>query len=246
VIAALFGGALLFLDKRPLLAGALIGVLALKPQYGVLIPLVLAASGRWKVFAAAALVVAIEAVAATLAFGPDIWSAFFLNAEAARISVLENGAIGWEKMQSLFSFSRALGAPVEVAYAAQGALTLSLASALVALWRSVAAFALKACALILAAFLATPYAVDYDLVMLAPAAAFFAAHAMKEGFRPYEKLALALLWIAPLIGRPVGEALLLPVGFLSALLLFGLVIARAAPTLRRAGFSPPSRVQSAG
>ncbi len=47
-------GALLQLDKRPVLAGILFGLLAYKPQFGLLIPFVLAASGRWRTFAAAA------------------------------------------------------------------------------------------------------------------------------------------------------------------------------------------------
>src|SRR5476651_1874015 len=57
--AALIGAALTQLDRRPIIAGILIGCLAYKPQFGLLIPLVLAASGRWRVFAAAAATVAL-------------------------------------------------------------------------------------------------------------------------------------------------------------------------------------------
>jgi len=52
--ASLLGGALLLLDRRPLVAGLLIGLLAYKPQFGVMIPLVLVATARWQVIAAAA------------------------------------------------------------------------------------------------------------------------------------------------------------------------------------------------
>ena len=45
--AALLGGALHLLDRRPWLAGVLIGCLAYKPQFGVLIPVALLAGGRW-------------------------------------------------------------------------------------------------------------------------------------------------------------------------------------------------------
>lgn len=45
--AALLGGSLLLLDKRPIVAGVLIGLLSYKPQFGLLIPLVLVATGRW-------------------------------------------------------------------------------------------------------------------------------------------------------------------------------------------------------
>ena len=41
--AALLGGALHWLDRRPWLAGVLIGCLAYKPQFGVLIPVALLA-----------------------------------------------------------------------------------------------------------------------------------------------------------------------------------------------------------
>ena len=46
--AALVGGALLLLDKRPWLAGALIGLLVIKPHLAVLFPIALIASGRWR------------------------------------------------------------------------------------------------------------------------------------------------------------------------------------------------------
>ena len=46
--AALLGGALVVLDRRPILAGILIGLLVYKPQYGLMIPIVLAVSGRWR------------------------------------------------------------------------------------------------------------------------------------------------------------------------------------------------------
>src|SRR5688572_3518967 len=52
--AALIGGALVLLDRKPVIAGILFGLLSYKPQFGVLIPLVLIATGRWRSFAAAA------------------------------------------------------------------------------------------------------------------------------------------------------------------------------------------------
>lgn len=43
VTAALLGGALLFMERRPLLAGRLVGVLSFKPHLGILFPIVLIA-----------------------------------------------------------------------------------------------------------------------------------------------------------------------------------------------------------
>ena len=77
-------------------------MLAYKPQFGLLIPLVLIASGRWRVFAAAAAAVALLTLAVTLAFGIDVWTAFFASTKFTRTVVLEQGGTGWFKIQSVF------------------------------------------------------------------------------------------------------------------------------------------------
>jgi hypothetical protein len=225
--AALMGAALLVLDRRPLLAGILFGLLAYKPQFGLLIPLVLLATGRWKTFAAAAATVALLALATTLAFGPQVWAAFIASTGFTRTVVLEAGDTGWHKIQSVFSWTRMWGGSVPLAYAMQAAVTLMLAAAVVVLWRGAASFRLKAAGLIIAAILATPYSLDYDLMVLAPAIAFFAAEGLAHGFRPWEKTALAALWLVPLIARTFAETTFIPLGAPMMILVFMLIMCRA-------------------
>jgi hypothetical protein len=67
------------LDKKPLVAGILIGTLTLKPQLGLLLPVVLVASGRWRVFTVAAATSLFIAAATTALFGPQVWSDFVLE-----------------------------------------------------------------------------------------------------------------------------------------------------------------------
>jgi hypothetical protein len=225
--AALLGFALVQLDRRPVLAGILFGLLAYKPQFGLMIPLVLIATGRWRTVFAAAATVALLVLAATLAFGTDTWRAFFAFAEYTRTIVLETGETGWHKIQSVFSWARMWGASVPLAYAVQGAVTLAIAAALVWLWRSPASFALKAAALCVATILATPYSLDYDLMVLAPAIAFLAVAGLARGFAPFEKSALAFLWIAPLIARGFAQATLIPLGVIAMLVMLVLVLHKA-------------------
>ena len=52
--------------------------------------------------------------------------------------------------------------------------------------------------LCLAAILATPYSFDYDMMVLAPAIAFWPPTDIARGFGPWEKTALAALWLVPL------------------------------------------------
>jgi alpha-1,2-mannosyltransferase len=226
--AALLGGALLTLDTRPALAGMLFGLIAYKPQFGLLIPLVLIATGRWLAFVAAGCTVAALTFATLIAFGPEVWHAFFASTHLTRLEVLEAGGTGWHKIQSVFAMVRMWGGGVPLAYAVQGTVTVALATALIWLWRSGAAFALKAAALTIATILATPYSLDYDLVVLAPALAFLAADGHARGFGDYQKSALALLWFMPLIARTVAEWTLIPLGVPAMALVLVLILRRAA------------------
>ncbi len=225
--AALLGAALVQLDRRPLLAGILFGLLAYKPQFGLLIPLVLAANGRWRAFAAAAATVALLALATTLAFGPHVWQAFFDSTRFTRVVALEQGDTGWYKIQSLFAWARMWGANVPVAYALQGVLIVALGATLIWLWRSAAPYPLKAAALCLAAILATPYTFDYDMMVLAPAMAFMAVDGYARGFGPWEKSALAALWLVPLVARTVAQVTHIPLGVPTMLAIFVLLLRRS-------------------
>ena len=242
--ASLLAGALLVLDRRPLLAGLLIGLLAYKPQFGVLIPFILIATGRWRVFFSAALTVLAMAALATLAFGPQIWSAFIASLTPTQTILLEAGATGWEKLQSVFSAIRMWGGPVPLAKAIHGVVAVVVAIALIRLWRSAAAFDLKAAALCLASLLATPYTLDYDMVLLGPAIAFFARHGLKNGFGPYEASLLAVVWAVPLVARQVAAFTAIPLGVIVTLSFFALVIARAEKD-RRAAPASPSEIRHA-
>lgn len=230
--AALLGGALVLLNPRPALAGVLIGLLAYKPQFGVLIPLVLLATGRWRVIAAAGATV-LAASAATLAlFGTQVWTAFAGSTALTRSIVLEAGDTGWEKIQSLFAALRLWGGGLDAAYAAQATLAVGVAAILVWLWRSEAAYELKAGALAVASLLATPYVLDYDLMLLAVALAFYARHGLARGFRPYEITLLALVWCAPLFARAVAQSAGIPLGFVAQFVLFALIVDRARHEVR--------------
>ena len=233
VTAGLLAGGLLLLQQRPWLAGVLFGLLSYKPHFGLLIPLVLLATGRFQTFASAAITTLVLAGLSVLAFGPETWAAFAESLAYTRGTILETGATGWHKIQSLFSAVRMWGGDVPTAYILQTFLAAGLATSLVWLWRSGAAFALQAAALITASLLVTPYVLDYDMVVLAPALAWFTAHGFAHGFRDYEKSALAFVWLAPLLTRTIAAATSLPLGLFAMVLLYGLILRRAALDLNR-------------
>jgi hypothetical protein len=240
---ALLGGALHWLDRRPWIAGVLIGLLAYKPQFGVLIPVALLAGGRWSSIGAAVATVAALLAISFVTLGGGVWHAFADSMNFMQTVVLEPGGIGWEKIQSVFSAARMWGASVHTAYAVQIALALMLAASLAWLWQSDAASELKAAGLATASLLATPYVLDYDLVVLSVAIAFFVKHGLSRGFRNYEISLLAAVWIVPLLSRGIAGVTGMPLGLSVMLALYVFTVRRA--VLDRDGVAGVHRVAQA-
>ena len=166
-------------------------------------------------------------VITTLFFGVDVWWAFYGSLHLTQTQVLEAGGTGWHKIQSVFAWMRMWGAGVSFAYTVQGAVTLAVSGVPTRLWRSEAPYPLKAAALVTGTLLATPYSLDYDMMLLAPAIAYLAAYGVERGFAPWEKSMLALLWIAPLITRAIAENIFVPLGCWAMLITFMLITQRA-------------------
>ncbi len=200
----LLGGGLLLLERRPVLAGVLLGLLSYKPQMGFLIPLALAAGGYWRTFAAAAATTIGFAALAWLAFGPETWHAFLASLELTRTFITEQGATGWHKIQSVFSAVRLLGGGIPLAYAVQGMAALAAAAVVVAVWRRTRCEAVRGAALVAATPLTSPYVLDYDLAILALAIAWIVREGREHGFLPWEKTVLAIVWLLPLVARTIA------------------------------------------
>lgn len=216
--ASLVGGALVFLERQPVLSGCCIGLLSYKPQFGILFPLVLVAGRYWRAFAAATVSSVAVALATVLLFGAKPWTEFFhwlpLTSQAlfsADYAGWPHDQTAWNKFQSLLALTRLLGGGVSLAWMLQFALTAIAALALCAMWHSDRiAFELKAAALAAGIVLATPYVYLYDLTVLAVSATFLLRHARATGFMPGETFGLAalagLFLVVPFFGVPVGLA----------------------------------------
>ena len=234
--AALLGGGLLLLGRRPLLAGLLFGCLVYKPQFALVVPLLLLAGGHARAIAGALASAAILVGATLVIWGWPAWQAFLDSLPLTRQIVIEQGETGWHKIQSLFAMVRMWGGPLPLAYAVQGAATLAAMGAVLWLGRA-GRPNLRNAAVCAAAMLSTPYVLDYDLVVLGLGAAFLVADGLERGFLPWEKSLLALVWISPLVGRTLAEAASLPLGQLGIVVLLALAVRR---TLARAEFAVPA------
>lgn len=203
LVAALLGGGLLLVGRRPWLAGILIGLATIKPQFGLLVPLALLASGQWRTIAGAgAAALALAALAAT-AFGPQVWADWLAITRTASTATAD-GNIGFAKMVSVFAGLSLVGVPAAAAIAVQVATSLALAAAVVvAGWRR--AFTPGLAALVLAgAPLATPFVLDYDMVLTAFPLAFLFARAREGGFADGERITIAAVFAGAAFARPLA------------------------------------------
>ncbi len=210
-----------------MLAGALFALLAYKPQFALVLPIALILDKRWRTLASASATLGLMTILSFAIFGAATWRAFVENLDFTRKVVVEQGAAGFQKIQSIFAGVRLLGGDIATAYAVQTIVTISVVGALVWLWRSTADARVKAAATLTATLLTTPYCLDYDMMALAPALACLIGYGREKGFGSYEKTILAAAFITPLVARPIATTISFPFGALATVLLFASIIHRA-------------------
>jgi hypothetical protein len=163
--AALLCGGLLLLDRRPVVAGVLLGCLAYKPHLALLLPFALIAGRRWLTIVATGTTAALLVIASAALFGPQRWLDYGHNLAILRVVILEDGTGVWHRMLSVFVFARRLGADVGTAYVLQGAFAAFSAFIVARSWWRDDPAPIRNALVIVGTCLTTPYLQDYDLVM---------------------------------------------------------------------------------
>ena len=164
LISGITGLALHWVDKRPRLAGALVGLLAIKPHLAILWPVFLALSRRWTAFVAAAVAATAFVVFAGLVFGFDSYIRFFENLERSQ-GLISGQRITTPAYASLFANLLGMHVPQAIA---MGAHVVSAIGAVIAAGycflkgdRNAGGAALCAATLLI-----SPYMFFYDYTML--------------------------------------------------------------------------------
>jgi Glycosyltransferase family 87 len=223
---ALLCGGLSLLDKRPWVAGLLMGCMIYKPQFGLILPILLIFGGHWRAIGGASASATFLCLVTLLIWGLPVWSAFVDSLPLTQSVIIEQGITGWAKIQSAFSAVRNWGGGIAFAWAIQGCVTaIAMIGAVVLAFSKNAAC--RNALIVAAALLATPYCLDYDLVPLMIALAFLIADGRARGFLPYEKSLYALVWITPLFGRALMMLTTIPFGLIAILIVFILAIRRS-------------------
>jgi hypothetical protein len=166
VTAALLIGGLAHLDRKPVFAGVLFGILTIKPQFGLLLPVLLVMTGRWRVIAAAVVTTAALVALTSLWFGPDIWLEYVRKVMPQQQWLMTNGGgLLMPMVSSAFVNARLVGLPLDVCWWVQAAVSCgALAMVVWTFWRKrdpVLSLAL----FVTATFLFSPWMLNYDMVV---------------------------------------------------------------------------------
>jgi len=191
LLGGLVIAAMLVNDERPILAGVLLGAAAaVKPQLLMLLPLALIAEGRWRTIVATGVTGLGLCALSAAVFGLQPWFEW-LDA--------------LPRFERLVSGARLLVANAITPYSAltyfhmNGALALLLAPVSLGwVWltfRRGADLFDRTIALFGGAFLISPYAMNYELALFAPATAAYLARTGERRWPGYVAAAIAQVWV---------------------------------------------------
>ncbi len=221
LIAGLIGIGVHLLISSPITAGVALGLLAFKPQFGLLLPVALVAGGYWRTIFAAILTIVLMTAASVIAFGIEPWQAF--PGQLERIAdTFRTGRVNFAMLISVYGFGRTLGLGHAAALVPQALVSLAAAAMVFRLWRGDDAFALKAAGLVAASLLASPYLFPYDLPVLVVVVAFLYRAAGAKAFDGFEIAVVAGAGTMVLFSLHAP----FPVGFVANVAVAGLVLRR--------------------
>jgi len=191
------------IDRRPHLAGLLFGLMAFKPQTTLLLPLALAASGRWRVIASAALTAALITAASFLLLDARDWPGYLAyNAPAtADLELHGTGPLLYIEPSTmralmLLGFPPSLGLAVQIAVAAGTAAIVWMLFRRVRFDRAIPLLLIGTC-------LIPPYIHNYDMTITAAGLLYFVRDPAHIDLPTGTRLLIALGWALPAIMMPL-------------------------------------------
>ena len=213
LFGALWLGAWAQLDRRPRLAGVLVGLLIVKPHLAILMPLLLAARGAWRAFFYAGLTVAVLIAISGLTFGWQLWADYVTDTLFLQAAMVERtGDVFLRIMPTAYPAFRLAGLAPPAAWLLQAVCAVCAMGALLRWMPQDPRRAGLAAAT--ATFLVLPYAFNYDMTIVGIAAVILLHRAPEDA--PVQRLTAALVLILPAVvfftnamGLPIAPPLLL-------------------------------------
>lgn len=214
--AALMGLSLVFLERRPLGSGILIGLLTYKPHFGVLFPLALVASRNWRTLCSATTFSVALSLAAAAAFGYQGWPSFITSLIGRNSSLSPDSGVELN-LQSIYGLLHWAGASTWNSWTVHLTVAAVVATMVYAVWAKPIPYSLRAAILCIGSVTVSPYLLGYDLCILSIAVAFLVRDGMSRGFLAGERIAMIICVVGLfLLATPIAPVICPVLFFLAA------------------------------
>jgi alpha-1,2-mannosyltransferase len=233
--AALLVAGFCGMDRYPVVCGALLGLLSVKPQLCLMAVVALIAARQWRALGSATASACLLALVSLPVVGVDMWRGWLdlvLGGNELYQSWLNVGRLNGIGVYACVSW---LGAPSSLASLVQAVATVAAGGMIYWLYRQAAPGTMQLAALLAATILAAPHASNSDAILLGLAAALYVTALPAHELRPYRLAIAAAVWISPLFNPPV----LFRVGCATPLLVAAL-LAVIAVTIRGQSAAEPA------
>lgn len=241
ITVALMSFAIVMLPKNPIISGVFVGLLTIKPQLGLLLPVALVAGRHWRCLASAAITSLILMSANTLAFGPE-WPVLWLSALSRMSTWTLEGGGPLGLMPGILPQLLSSGVSSQQAWLVYGAVASSATIAVAWVWSASIPFNLKAAALTSATLIVSPYLIWYDLIWWILPIAFITADANRTGWLSGERPILVVMSLLPFLFPFTIQHPYLLSGPLALIAMFLIVVRRIissrSPVNRRISIKP--------
>lgn len=176
---------LAWMKTRPAAAGLAFALLTIKPQLGLLIPVLLLLDRNWRTFIwAGVFTLALIGLSAAL-FGVQSWTAYVTETMAYQRSVMTDwSGIFLRMMPTTFASMRTLGFSPDTAYLVQWPVSIVGAGLVFWAWRRQRDPLQRMFTMVCGTFVISPYAFNYDMGALSAIAALIV------GSQPIKRFAL--------------------------------------------------------
>jgi hypothetical protein len=159
---------------------------------------------KWKVLGWTAVFASLTALLSGLLFGFDTWVAFFRSLSYSSSSLFASGGTTYAAIEpTVFTTFCTAGFSESTSYILQGIVCVLAAAVAGCVFRHSNRLALKGSVLVLGILLASPYFVQYDLMILAIPLVLLCYDFLENGYRPFELVLLGLLWVMPILNEPL-------------------------------------------
>ena len=216
--ALLTGGAGL-LRRSPLLAGVLLGLLSYKPQFFIMVPVLLVAGRHWRTAIMTGITAATLALGSLTLFGVQPWHSW-VGLITGRSGLFHDWvAEARVKGMSVYACAITFGMSSANANIVQTVAIIVAATSVYFAFSAAIRDNLRIAILLAATFLAAPHAANYDAILLSVAAILVLSAAYEERVKLGGSLLAATIWLCPLFNPPAAFA----VGVITPFIVLGFI-----------------------